>query len=446
VYGQPQAPQASGAADMSVASDMGGSAAGMLSLPGAVAEEEEETFYFDEATGAVYDAQGRLVEMPAGFDASQIAGTSASHHREEVGDESVAVGMVEPASPQLSGSTALDASQQGPYESMRGAGGSAARLDEMHSSIAMPSAGTGASPLLPSEGMRRTAYMQEPRMSMDRKSSNASSLRGEVPLNHARSTHALPAMGVLDEVDYLPTSRDGLSSRHGARSIGTTAKGASMVDNNIPVSSPRRASQPSQDGARGNTANSLRQRGNRMSIGADFGRSPDSERKFNLVDEYGFPYDDDPDKLAYGRPSSQLGRGEGLAHPVMDGVEVGAMGMRMVELEMEMEEDSPYPEVRLPRKHACCLCSPLLLRSARPCQISTTRTCLPSRSACSSSPFCSTRAPRRRTSSSTCASRRRRCRRLSSSWSRIRSASCWRASCRSASSTCRASSAAARGA
>lgn len=351
VYGQPQAPLPSGEADMSVASDMGGSAAGMLSVPGAVPEEEEETFYFDEATGAVYDAQGRLVEMPPGFDASQIAGTSASHNREEVGDESVAVGVVEPASPQLSGSTALDASQQGPYASMQGAGGSAARLDEMHSSIAMPSAGTGVSPLLPSEGMRRTAYMQEPRFSMDRKSSNASSLRGgEEPLNHARSTHALPAMGVLDEVDYLPTSRDGLPSRHGNRSIGTTAKGASMVDNNIPVSSPRRASQTPQDGARGNTAGSLRQRGNRMSIGADFGRSPDSERKFNLVDEYGFPYDD-ADKLAYGRPSSQLGRGEGLAHPVMDGVEVGSMGMRMVELEMEMEEDSPYPEVSLP--HVC---------------------------------------------------------------------------------------------
>ncbi|KAE8207966.1 hypothetical protein CF335_g757, partial [Tilletia laevis] len=41
-----------------------------------------------------------------------------------------------------------------------------------------------------------------------------------------------------------------------------------------------------------------------------------------------------------------LGMGHGLMHPVHEGTPVGPRGVRIVELEMETEEDSPYPEVR----------------------------------------------------------------------------------------------------
>ncbi|CAO1624938.1 unnamed protein product [Sympodiomycopsis kandeliae] len=42
------------------------------SRPPSIRHQPEETFYFDEATGAVYDAQGKLVQMPQGFDPAPL--------------------------------------------------------------------------------------------------------------------------------------------------------------------------------------------------------------------------------------------------------------------------------------------------------------------------------------------------------------------------------------
>ncbi|KDN40265.1 OPT-domain-containing protein [Tilletiaria anomala UBC 951] len=47
-------------------------------LDAAEEEEEEEMFYYDEKTGAVYDSEGRLVETNPDFDASQVLAIAAS--------------------------------------------------------------------------------------------------------------------------------------------------------------------------------------------------------------------------------------------------------------------------------------------------------------------------------------------------------------------------------
>ncbi|CEH15016.1 Sexual differentiation process protein ISP4 [Ceraceosorus bombacis] len=305
-------------------------------------EDEEETFYFDEVTGAVYDAQGNLVEMPPGFDPAALrenvqetaqgnATESSRSADAHMGDDSVAIGMVEHEAEAI---------------------GEPVGLEEVRSAIPLPGRGNSFDSPIYDSGTRRAAYLADPRVSMDRASSNASSVSRDVgpALSHARSVHALPQMDVLDEVDYLPTSREGLSSRHGARDYGTTASGGTMVDSHIPVSQSRRTSglgtiDPAAANASAVGHGSMRQRNNRLSVHADAGRSPDSDVKFNLGTSYDFG-DTDADlssKLGY---EERLGGGEGLAHTSNGNAQMGPMGMRMVELEMDMEEDSPYPEVR----------------------------------------------------------------------------------------------------
>ncbi|PWN27910.1 OPT-domain-containing protein [Jaminaea rosea] len=89
----------------------------------------------------------------------------------------------------------------------------------------------------------------------------------------------------------------------------------------------------------------VRMRNNRLSMGADGPLSPDSELKFNL----------DADPLTQHKlmryssdlDSHSMGMGMGLAHGIdYETAEVGPRGIKMVELEMEGDEDSPYPEVR----------------------------------------------------------------------------------------------------
>lgn len=90
----------------------------------------------------------------------------------------------------------------------------------------------------------------------------------------------------------------------------------------------------------------MRLRSNRLSVGADGPVSPDSELKFSLDG------DPSPHKLMrysseLGHASLHMGTGMGLAHGVdYETGEVGPRGIKMVELEMEGDEDSPYPEVR----------------------------------------------------------------------------------------------------
>lgn len=168
-------------------------------------------------------------------------------------------------------------------------------------------AGPSASPHEPAS-QAPPAY--PPRVSLDRKSSNGSSYLdsagGRAGLTHANNSyHAFEPLDVLDEVDHL-SSRDG----------------------------------PSRSAHSG----IMRQRNNRLSHGADGPQSPESELKFQY-DSQDVSFPRGGHKLI--RYSSELGQGTGLAHGIdYDTGEVGPRGIKMVELEMEGDEDSPYPEVR----------------------------------------------------------------------------------------------------
>ena len=301
-----------------------------LQQPPATADEEE-TFYYDEATGAVYDAEGRLVEMPAGFDASAI------QQQESL--------MQHPLAPRpLTGDTMHEAANRGvPFNQVSGGGDipqepeaalSRSRNDSLPSAAPSYRGRSFEDPIM-SNGNKLT------RVSLDRKDSNGSSFtRDNAPiLTHAKHISGFPSMDALAEVENGNSSHHGTPNRPVSRDVGLTATGAPQLDQ------ARRGSAASVGIGMTPTSTGIRQRNNRLSQYADAGPSPINDLKFNLDAP---SYDDLDDMDAKYRPSMQLGQGEGMVHPDLNfqGPDTGTKGLRMVELEMETEEDSPYPEVR----------------------------------------------------------------------------------------------------
>ncbi len=266
------------------------------------AADQNETYYFDEATGAVYDSQGRLVDVSAqnlAIGASQ-AGAAAAH-------------------------PALHDLQHDPHA--RDSPASELTINDLAAATAHRNG-------LPAD----TSQSLKPRASTDNRSYDSTSTYsrdpGAQPLNHARSYAAFPSMDALPEVDSQPTSRSGNSDMraalpHGTRDIGTTASGAISLDHAIPAQGKR---QSAQIDAYPDSLPELR-------------HSPESDLKFPL-DAGDYTYEDAYKDEFHMVNYNDLGQGHGLVHPALESAHVGSRGVRMVELEMEMEEDSPYPEVR----------------------------------------------------------------------------------------------------
>lgn len=147
------------------------------------------------------------------------------------------------------------------------------------------------------------SFVPSPRASMDRKTSNASSFVGATPALHSSVVgYEDPRFG-----DAQPFEEASIMQQEGDMGF-------------------------------------IRKRTNRLSEGADGPASPDNELKFNLdySDDAGFAFDQKLDRY-----SSELGQGAGLAHGIdYDTGDIGPRGIKMVELELEGDEDSPYPEVR----------------------------------------------------------------------------------------------------
>ncbi|CDW98493.1 hypothetical protein, partial [Sporisorium scitamineum] len=245
---------------------------------------DTETYYYDEATGAVYDSQGRLVD---------VSGAQPE----------------EPAHAQV--------------------------RDLQHDADASASP---ASEITLDNAIAQSS--SKPRVSTDNRSYDSASTftrdpSGQ-PLNHARSYAAFPSMDALPEVDSLPASRSGNSEMrttlpHGARDIGTTASGGISLDQAIPAQGKRPSAQ----------------------IDAFPSSLPELRRSDDTQDDIKYPldsadyaYDDAYKDDLHMVNFNDMGQGQGLVHPALESAEVGSRGVRMVELEMEMEEDSPYPEVR----------------------------------------------------------------------------------------------------
>lgn len=353
---------------------------------------EDEAYYFDESTGAVYDSQGRLVR---GYQISPSGQTLEMENNQS----SVPTERLQSFRPMAGSSLKQSESEWSsiPRRSITtapatGLSSSTDRLTEVRNGLPLPSVNDIETPIRGSIdstlplGSRRGAYLADPKVSLDRKSSNASSIFKDnasltgPTLNHSRSIgNGFSSMDVLNEVDRLPSSNSGQQQINNNRNIGTTAGGGIMVDNNIPshVVPPNSADgSTGVKGRRGSTPktpNSLHNRRGsnngktndknsnsilpfaislpkqpteirRRSNGGDFGdvRTPSYEEE--LSDELRKSNSDEY-MDGKGSQSFQLGNGDGLVHPSMQGVEVGSRGMRMVELEMEIEEDSPYPEV-----------------------------------------------------------------------------------------------------
>ncbi|EPQ27337.1 uncharacterized protein PFL1_05259 [Pseudozyma flocculosa PF-1] len=262
---------------------------------------EEEAYYFDEATGAVYDSQGRLVQMPSDFDPSTLMESTATadHARGS----------------RVSGAT---------------------MIEELRSPDGAPAYRQNPGPDT-SGDLQRPARASTDNRSYDSTSTASRDVSG-APLTLAKSYAAFPSMDTLPEVDSTPASRDSSyrnSLLAGRKDLGTTASGGITVDRQVPMQAVRPGTADRRAAAFESHVHQLR-------------RSPDSDVKYPL-DSGDYTFEIDPtDKLH--RISiddgAGLGRGDGLAHPHMEGIEMGSHGMRMVELEMEMEEDSPYPEVR----------------------------------------------------------------------------------------------------
>lgn len=293
--------------------------------------------------------------MPEGFDASEIGASQPSQRLSRGLDQEAGQSGRVTA---MSGSTARD---QAAVNSVPFTSPSAERLSEVRQGLPLPTPDPkfSASIDLPA-GARRTNYLVDPRISLDRKSSNASSfadVSGPI-LAHATNVGTFPSMDVVQEVERLNTAGSGHSeSRH----VGVTVGGGIMTDSRSPthvVPGRKIRSRESTKSGEGmkfsismppNSGGEIRQRGNRLSHAADGGRTPDDEAKFDLEagrDSNSADMDRTFKMIDEGKMDSNydLGNGDGLAHPAMEGVEVGSRGMRMVQLEMEIEEDSPYPE------------------------------------------------------------------------------------------------------
>lgn len=265
--------------------------------PPATETDQNETYYYDEATGAVYDSQGRLVDVSAqNLAAAQTEAPLHSQVRHLQHD----------ADPRGSPASEI---------TMNDLNGSRSGL---HTDL---------------------AQSLKPRASTDNRSYDSTSTftrdSSGQPLNHARSYAAFPSMEVLPEVDSLPASRSGNSELrtalpHGTRDIGTTASGGISLDQPIPAQGKR---QSAQIDAYASSLPELR-------------RSPESDEVKYPLDAGDYTYEDAYKDEFHMVNFNDLGQGHGLVHPALESAEVGSRGVRMVELEMEMEEDSPYPEVR----------------------------------------------------------------------------------------------------
>lgn len=262
------------------------------------AVDQNETYYYDEATGAVYDSQGRLVDV-------------SEHNLAQV-------------------------QQGGPLH--------AQVRDLQHDQDASASP-TSEATMNDGLSQRRAhlpvdlSHSLKPRTSTDNRSYDSTSTftrdPSAQPLNHARSYAAFPSMEALPEVDSLPASRSGNSEiraslPHGTRDIGTTASGGISLDQRIPAQGKR---QSAQIDAFSSSLPELR-------------RSPESDDAKYPLDSADYAYEDGYKDDFHMVHLSDIGQGHGLVHPTLESAEVGSRGVRMVELEMEMEEDSPYPEVR----------------------------------------------------------------------------------------------------
>ncbi|SNX86611.1 probable oligopeptide transporter [Melanopsichium pennsylvanicum] len=260
---------------------------------------DHETYYFDEATGAVYDSQGRLVDVSAHKLAAATQGGDVAMQHQNVRD--------------LQHDADLGSSPA--------------------SEITMNDVAQRSLPADLSQSMK-------PRASTDNRSYNSTSTffrdpAGQ-PLNHARSYAAFPSMEALPEVDSLPASRSGNSDMraalpHGTRDIGTTASGGISLDQPIPAHGKRQSAQI--EAAYSSSLPELR-------------RSQDTDQVKYPLDTADYTYQDAYKDKFHMVNFDHLGQGHGLVHPAMESAQVGSRGVRMVELEMEMEEDSPYPEVR----------------------------------------------------------------------------------------------------
>ncbi|EST08368.1 Oligopeptide transporter, OPT superfamily [Kalmanozyma brasiliensis GHG001] len=252
------------------------------------AADPNETYYYDEATGAVYDSQGRLVDVSGQSLALPASGVPSQHQGLAAESDLNGVEFQRPTGPPV-----VDLTQA---------------LNPMGS---------------------------PDNRSYDSSSTFVRGINGQ-PLDHARSVAVFSSMDALPEADSQPVSRSGNSEMrtslpHGTRDIGTTASGGISLDQRIPAQGIR---QSAQIDTYSSSVPELR-------------RTPESpgstdENKFPL-DSAEFAFDD-----AYKDEfhMSDYGQSQGLSHPTSEDAEVGARGVRMVELEMEMEEDSPYPEVR----------------------------------------------------------------------------------------------------
>jgi hypothetical protein len=287
----------------------------------AAAAEEEETFYYDEATGAVYDAQGRLVEMPSGFDASAI-------HQQQEQDAQ----MDHPLVPNSTSANSIPQNTMPPLHTNE--------ILPAHQVPQQPAAAMSRAPLgeigqVPSYRAKsfEDPTAAESQTSLDRRESNGSSVNRDVDvpiLKHARSISGFTAMNTLPEVD---SGKPNTPSRPISRDVGLTVTNAPQLD------------QARRGSAHSNSAllpshSTMRQRNNRLSQFADSGLSPNMEMKFNLD----APSYDDIDELdGKYQPTFNQGNSPTFAFQGSEGL---PKGVRMVELEMETEEDSPYPEVR----------------------------------------------------------------------------------------------------
>ncbi|KAJ1020916.1 hypothetical protein NDA18_005763 [Ustilago nuda] len=266
----------------------------------AAAADENETYYFDEATGAVYDSQGRLVHVLAQNLAAATAQPDSLSHSQVRGLQQQQQQDPDPRASPASEITMNDIAGQRAVD--------------------------------PSQSLK-------PRVSTDSRSYDSTSTftrdASAQPLNHARSYAAFPSMDALPEVDSLPASRSGTSDMrtalpHGTLDIGTTASGGISLDQAIPAQGKRQSAQIDT------YASSL----------PELRRSPESDEIKYPLDAGDYTYEDAYKDEFHMVNFNDLGQGHGLVHPAIQSAEVGSRGVRMVELEMEMEEDSPYPEVR----------------------------------------------------------------------------------------------------